>query len=202
MSLTIKSLLLLATAPMELGEPVYVPASEVVQRLHECGFVEVSSAYEDLLQDDVISIEDPEASDAQLECAAHVAISTTYFIEMPEKLASDYYEHLAPLQEYRNKQFALRRLSEQGRLHEVPEYREGETDDAVFARRLEELCGDEATGALQSAYGPHAISPTWTIEDDRGFEETGKALYCIMTFAAAAGFDMYLIGNEKVANPE
>ena len=44
-------------------------------------------------------------------------------------------------------------------------------------------------------------SPRWALDAQDSFEETGETLFCVMRFAWAAGFDLHLIGNEKVAEP-
>jgi hypothetical protein len=82
-------------------------------------------------------------------------------------------------------------------LDRVPKYEAGVTDDAVFGRTVEKLCG--ADQALQSPYGPHALSPEWASQHafDPRIEDGPMA--CLINVSWATGFKMGFIGNEQAA---
>jgi len=51
------------------------------------------------------------------------------------------------------------------------------TDDTVFGREVEKLCG--ADQALQSRDGPHALSPDWAMQHATPASEDG-AMTCLL----------------------
>lgn len=84
-------------------------------------------------------------------------------------------------------------------LDRLPKYETGVTDDAEFGRRVEELCS--AQGALQSHYGPHALSPEWVSQRSPDAAVEDGPLTCLLNVTWATGFKMGFIGNEQ-AVPE
>ena len=87
-------------------------------------------------------------------------------------------------------------LSARGLLDRVPKYQKGVTNDGVFTRQVEALCGPHANGAFQSKYGFHALSPDWVKRELKPSGASGDTLTCLMNVAAAAGFEFGFIGNE------
>lgn len=195
------SVFLLAASPAAVSPEVALPTpDEAVAQLRQCGFAEVSTHYQDDLQDNVIEIADASATDEQLECAADVYLASGYWTELSETLRPKYFADYERVSAQWAKQRALSELQQSGELGRLPVYEKGRTNDADFADRLESLCGPRAKGMLHSQYGPHSVSPQWAsgIGD---FAEDGKALQCVSRFAAAAEFKLYFIGNEKTASP-
>lgn len=176
---------------------------DALAQLRLCGLQQVEATHADDFQDYVIEVRDANATDVQMECAARISLDSAYWLDVPEAARKTYFAHYNRLSRERNRESARARLAEQGLLDRLPDYVAGVTDDAAFALELEALCGDAAKGALKSGYGPHAISPAWTAAGDYSeFQASGEAGICLLTFAAAAGFDLYLIGNEKMVELE
>ena len=199
MSLALSSLLLLAAAETEIPVPVLVPPEEAVRRLEACGLVDVEAHYDDLVQEDVLLVGDHAPANEILACAADVSTTTGYWIEVPESSRAAYFAHYNTSSRERSREWARARLAQQGLLETAPAYVAGETDDRVFAGRLEGLCGAAATGAFQSEYGPHTLSPAWILSWDMTTKGPGEVLACLMTYAAAAEYELSFIGNEKAA---
>ena len=82
-------------------------------------------------------------------------------------------------------------------LNQLPKYESGVTDDTEFGRKVEKLC--HADGALQSRYGPHALSPEWTMQHSTDARLEDGPLACLLNFTWATGFKMGFIGNEQAA---
>lgn len=202
MFLILSSLLLLAGAPAQAQGPELAGVEEAASGLRACGLLEITGRYDNEIQSDMLVVDDPSPPDEGLACAAEVAISTGHWVVVTPGSQESYFAHYSRISRERNREWARTRLARQGLLANVPEYVAGESDDRAMAARLEELCGSDAQKALQSEYGPHAISPSWAAEGDRNFERTGEVLSCLMTYAAAAGFELGFIGNEKVVEAE
>jgi hypothetical protein len=202
MSLVLSSLLLFTALEADLPTLELVPVDEAVRRLEACGLVVVEARYDDTIQDDVLFVKDPAPADQVLACAADVSVTTGSWVEVSAGSREAYFTHYQAISRERNRAWARARLAQHGLLDAAPSYVANETDDQAFADRLERLCGDAAKGALQSEFGPHSISPVWVESRGGGFEETGEVLMCLMTYAAAAGFEMGFIGNEKAAEPD
>ena len=200
MGILVASLFLLAADAAPPAEFVRVMPDDVVAQLKACGFSAVSMHYDGELQDDVLVIADAAATDGQLDCAARLYLESGYWVEVPETFRSRYFERYGLLSAESARQWGLRELEARGDLQRLPLYEAGTTDDAVFARKVETLCGDVAAGMLESEYGPHTISPEW-IGDRGNPEQMAEALACAMRFSAAAGFSLGFIGNEKAPQP-
>jgi hypothetical protein len=82
-------------------------------------------------------------------------------------------------------------------LNQLPRYEPGVTDDAEFGRKVEKLC--RADGALQSRYGPHALSPEWTMQRSTDARAQDGPLACLLNVSSATGFKMGFVGNEQAA---
>ena len=88
-------------------------------------------------------------------------------------------------------------LSKRGLLERVPKCIAGTTDDVVFTREVEQLCGHQTKGAFQSQYGQHALSPEWI--RSLGLppkDEDMEAMSCLLNVTAVAGYEVGIIGNE------
>ena len=179
------------------GEPF---ASDVAAHdLRACGFSSVQVVPYDFDEVQIIRIsEETEVTDSQLACVAQVDVSTLQLIELPQALRERYFPIYRRLQMERDAQSSRAWLAERGLLDQAPVFTEGQ--DLAFAKQLEEFCGPNAKGALNSEYGPHAISPIWSIEALNSNEREpalGETLQCLLRTAAAAKFELYLLGNDK-----
>lgn len=193
------AILLLASAVSGVAQMTqtpfeYVEPAVAAKQVSECGFGKVSIRFDDLLQEHILSAPKAEnLSDEQLSCA--------------DKAASVYTLDLSPdlqvrFDKIRERRFAkyldaqnLEWVNQRGLADKIPKF-DPETDDPVaFALRIEGLCGPKANGALQSAYGPNAISPDWII--GKKYSDLADALICLTNVARFADFKLNLIGNEE-----
>lgn len=172
-----------------------VTPEEAVERLAACGLEGASYHYDDLIRSYVIELPEPEkATRSQLECA-EIAVGY-HDLELPGEQAQ-------VLQEIRTARWApylqakaRTWLNDQGINQEIPKFDPEKHDDAEFARMIENICGPNAEGALQSDYGPHTISPDWI--RSRDVQAMGSTPYCIMQVALLADFRLGFIGNEAI----
>ncbi|HUD29811.1 MAG TPA: hypothetical protein VMQ93_13135 [Novosphingobium sp.] len=82
-------------------------------------------------------------------------------------------------------------------LDELPKYEAGVTDDVLFGREVEKLCG--ADRALQSGYGPHTLNPEWVMQDITDGPSEDGPMACLLNVTWATGFKINFIGNEIAA---
>jgi hypothetical protein len=197
------SLSVAAPVLAEIDLPQIPAPEEAAERLRQCGFESVAATFDDLLQEDVLTVSEIKtASDEQIACGARVSIETHYYLSLPDDLQERYWAAYWPLSEERGRETSRDWLSDRGLLGRVPKYDPLVTDDAAYARQLEKLCGPVADGALGSEYGPHSISPTWAEDRQDDFEGMGTAAVCLINAGAISGFKIYLIGNEKAREPQ
>lgn len=195
-------LALLFAVPLAAEIPLpEIPApQEAAQRLRQCGFDRVDVKFDEQLEEDVLTASGIEkASDEQIACAARVSSETYYYLHLPEEVQERFMAIYWPLEEAKGRERARQWLVEQGRLDDLPKY-EPAVGEAAYARELEAFCGEVAEGALQSEYGPHAISPAWAAQkerDDTDFGRVGAAMMCLAMSGEVAGFTVYMIGNGK-----
>ena len=172
-----------------------VSPQEAAQRVTQCGLGKVTVRYDELLQAEVLIAERATAvTDEQLTCADKAA--SYYRLELPTAVQTRY----DAIREARLSAHFLREaqnwLADRGLLDQVPKYAAGIADDAVFTRKLEDLCGPKAKGAFQSEYGFHALSPDWVQRNLQPPFENVEVLTCLTNAALVAGFDIGFIGNE------
>ena len=174
-----------------------ITAQEAADRFGKCGLGPVTIRWNDPDtggEDILVATEVTSATDDQLRCAEK-AISY-YTVELPSEIQNRYQalraERLAPVLQARARSW----LSARNLLSRLPKYQKGATNDAAFTRQIERLCGRTATGAFQSRFGFHALSPEWA---KRGLtsNEGRDTFACLMNAATAAGFDFGFIGNEQ-----
>ena len=171
------------------------------ERITRCGLGEVTIRYEEVLQSEVLTAaEATSVSDEQLACADKAA--SYYDLELPPAVQPRYDAIRNARLSAHSLQQARAWLAERGLLERVPRYQAGVTDDGAFTRELEGLCGPRATGAFQSEYGFHALSPDWAQRNFEPFEEGAEVLACLMNAARVAGFEFGFIGNEAAATDD
>jgi hypothetical protein len=178
-----------------------VTSEVAAERVTECGLGPVTIRYDDLLQEEILTAAGAIAvTELQLECADRAA--SYYDLELPAETQPRY----DAIRDARLSAHSLAEarswLSQRGLLERVPQYKPGETDPATFTREAEELCGPRAEGAFQSQYGPHAINPDWAQRTLGPVDGATEVLECLLSVTRVAGYDFYLIGNEKMAVPD
>ena len=169
---------------------------EAAKRIEGCGVGPVTIRFDDLLQSHVLTVAGADAaSDEQLKCIEQAA--SYHDVESPSAIQPKFNAMRAE----RWSAFALADAKEwlrkRGLLERVPTYTPGETNDVVFAREVETLCGPIARGAFESEYGPHVLDPDWI----KGLglppkREGAEALSCLLTVTQVAGYEVGFIGNE------
>lgn len=176
--------------------PERVSPEDAAKRIESCGVGPVSIRFDDLLRSHVLTVANvTSVSDEQLQCIDRAA--SYHDVELPASVQ----ERFKTIREARWSAFALAEarswLAQRGLLDRVPTFVSGKTDDAAFARQLEDLCGPAARGAFQSQYGPHAISPDWIM--GLGIKNQ-EALTCLLNVTQVAGFSIGFIGNEAYSD--
>ena len=171
-----------------------ITAPEAVKRLTQCNLGPVTVRYDADLDEDVLIVKEiKSATDEQLGCADKAV--SFYTLQLPSNIQTRYDAmRKARLSGVFQSQ-ARAWLSARGLLDQVPKYQEGVTNDAVFTRQIEALCGPRAKGAFQSKLGFHAVSPDWAMHNLNLPDEGGDALTCLMSVGAVAGFRFGFIGN-------
>jgi hypothetical protein len=188
--------LLALAAPSALPTVEHVRPQEAAKRVSECGLGPVATHYEPDLQEDVLVASSAQsATDDQLACAYKI-VGFYYTLELPPNVQPRFDAMLNAEAEVWMKAQAHDWLSARGLLDRVPRYQRGVTDDGVFTRKVEALCGPQAKGAFQSKYGFHALSPDWIKRELKPSDPSSDALTCLMNVTAAAGFEFGFIGNE------
>ena len=191
-------MLLLVAAPSSVPLDAFerITPQEAAKRLGQCGLGPVTTRYEALLDEDVLiatTVKSP--TDEQLRCADKAV--SFYTLKLPPNV-QPHYEAMREARLTRLFEAQARAwLSARGLLSKVPKYQKGVTDDAAFTRQIETLCGPGATGAFQSKFGFHVLSPDWAkrefyLPDRSG----GEVLMCLMHVTTVAGFEFGFIGNE------
>jgi hypothetical protein len=173
-----------------------IPPQEAAKRVSQCGLGPVTTHYDSDLQEDVLVASSAQsATDDQLACAYKV-VGFYYTLELPPNVQPRFHAMLDAKAEVWMKAQAHDWLSARGLLDRVPKYQKGGTDDGVFTRQVEALCGPHAKGAFQSEYGFHTLSPDWIKRELNPSDPSSDALSCLMNVTAAAGFEFGFIGNE------
>jgi hypothetical protein len=191
------AIVLLVAAQFASGvQPVErISPKTAAERVSRCGLGPVTIKYEELLQSDVLTAREAvSASDEQLACADGAA--SYYDLELPAAVQPRY----DAIRSKRAARFATSQarqwLAARDLLERVPKYEKGLTDDAAFTRDIEKLCGPRASGAFQSSYGPHVLSPDWIKRELRPGDFDSEAMACLMSAAHATEYEIGIIGNE------
>jgi hypothetical protein len=192
------SILLLMAGPAAtpLGVFERITAQEAAKRFTQCGLGPVTIRWNDPDsggEDILVATGVKSATDEQLRCADKAV--SFYTLELPPDIEARFEDlreaRLAPIFQAQARAW----LSARGLLSRVPQYRRGETDEAVFTRQIESLCGPRAKGAFQSQFGFHALSPDWVKRILFPPDKLDETLSCLMNVTTAAGFEFGFIGN-------
>jgi len=176
-----------------------ITANEAARRVARCGLGPARTRFDELLQEEfIVAQQAKSATDKQLACADKAA--SWYGLRLRASIQPRY----EALRGARTSRLALADsrawLASRGLLGKIPKYREGVTDDAVFSRQLEALCGPKATGAFQSELGFHTYSPAWEKRELRPPDLGRDVIPCLLNVTTAAGFRTGFIGNEAPAS--
>ena len=174
-----------------------IEPQEAAKRVSRCGLGTVTTHYDSDLQEDILVASPAEpVSDEQLECAFKVT-GFNYTLELPPRLQPRFDTMLEARATVLAKADAQKWLASHGLLGRVPQYTRGVTNDVVFARQIEVMCGPAAKGAFDSRFGVHVLSPDWA--RSRGLpssKKAGEALSCLTNVLMFSGFEFGAIGNE------
>jgi hypothetical protein len=186
--------LLSALAAQPIDPPiVYVKPEVAVERLKACGFAQVAVRDDEELQEDALAVSGiTQASEKQLRCAAEVSLSSLMYVELPEPLNQKYQQLYWRMERDKGRRDARAWLERRGLLAKLPTYVEGQTDDLVFAHKIEAICGPKAKGAFVRDHGNMTIN-TGTIEHPTLDDET---FMCLLNVSSAAGFKLGFVGHE------
>lgn len=187
------SALLSTSAQADAGTHKLAEPKVAAHSLEACGFPEVKPRFDDTLQEDVLDISAIQnATDDQLSCVANVSVETSYYVSFPEPLQARYAKIYGRTFHEKGMRDAKSWLSQKGLISKLPAY--SGTDAVKFARKLEKLC--DAEGALNSNFGPHAISADWMNRTVANSRSGDTAFECLLKASAVAGFEVGFIGNE------
>lgn len=182
-----------------VGTPQTAPApiERVVAQVSKCGLGVAKWRYDETLQDALMVVrQKTRATDRQLACVD--AAANSYEVELAPVLQSRFEAirtaRLAASFKARSREW----LAKEGLLARLPQYHPGKTDDAAFDRALEQLCGPDAAGALQSPKGPHVLNSEWAERQGPAKVDQG-AFGCILNAMAASDVLFGIIGNEAAA---
>ena len=189
-------LLVAVQDPAALGFDSVTP-QEAAKRFTECGLGPVTIRWNDPNtggEDVLVATGVKVATDDQLRCADKaVGFYTVELIPDIERRFMALREaRLAPVFQAQARSW----LSKRGLLNRLPIYQKSITNDAVFTRQVEALCGPHAKGAFQSKFGFHALSPEWVKRELTPPDRGEQVLGCLMNAMTASGFEFGFIGNE------
>lgn len=169
------------------------------ERVAGCGLGRVTARYVEALQSEILEVVDAaDPTDAQLACADSAA--DPYMVAFPPAVQQRFDAIRRARESVAAADHARDWLSARGLLARVPRYEPGKTDDAVFARRAESLCGARARGALQTQAGPHVVGPEWLAGAIQAGDSGSDAIQCLLNVTTAAGFRIGFVGNEAFAD--
>ncbi|TIX50480.1 hypothetical protein [Alteraurantiacibacter aquimixticola] len=174
----------------------YFDEAEAERRARACTLSDVSLAFDDLLQENLVIIADEEISDEQLFCLAQAFDATHYTVQLPEAYQAAFAAKATELAAPRSRATWIAEWERLG-FPEPPHYDPDTMEDTDFARTLEDFCGSHAKGAFGSEFGPRMISPEWHAALDPNSPEQRRAVSCVMLGAHLSGFEIGIIGNEK-----
>jgi len=187
-------LLIAAQSPVSaFNSPERITSMEAADRASRCGIGSVTVRADAELQEDVlVATGATTVSEQQLVCIDNAA--SYYDVQLSPALQPRFEAIRMARWSAAIKAQSREWLAAHKLLDRLPAYKTGETDDAAFTREIEKLCGPQATGAFQSKYGFHALSPEWA---KRQKPTENGALTCLLNVTVATGFDLGFIGNEQ-----
>src|SRR5690242_8391003 len=137
-------LLALAASPAALPPVERITPQQAAKGVSQCGLGPVTTHYERDLQEDVLVASGAQsATDEQLACAYKV-VGFFYTLELPPNVQQRFDAILEAKADVWMKAQAHDWLAARGLLDQVPKYQKGVTDDGVFTREVEALCGPQA----------------------------------------------------------
>jgi hypothetical protein len=200
------TLVMAAPTPLESAGSFQPPAVLVnpraaARRVAACGFKSVRPRFDDELQEAVVEVRKAGfASAKQLRCTAAASLDTHYYVIFPPPMYRAYERLYWRMSNERDKADARAWLDKRGLLSRLPTYEPKHSDEAVFAQRLEALCGPRAAGTLQPMHGMATFKKDalGTMEKDRFTEGKldDETMRCLVNAAAASDFPLGFIGNE------
>jgi hypothetical protein len=188
------------SADVTFGAIERITPAVAAERASKCGLGPATIEYVDELQSRILTVADAtSATESQLICLER-AVGRAVQVKLPPTVQprfdaiQDAHESALTREEDR------KWLSARGLIDRVPKYNPGTTDERVFTREVETLCGHRARGAFQSQFGFDAISPGWV----KRFQispkpEDVEALKCLMSMTSVAGFKVNFVGDEAHA---
>lgn len=178
---------------------------EMRQKIEECGFEKVK-VYRNKAKAVVVQVEDTNASDEQLRCAAQRIDKTFYGHEFSPELAERFFVVKAEVARPRQVAQARAQFTKEPEKGPPPERLDGETDTAL-ASRIETFCGPKAKGALDARFGPTGtvtLSPEWMGPMQGNLEaiaDLAETMGCLMQAAVIADLEVGFIGNDIAREP-
>lgn len=181
--------------PFEGLEPI--TPGLAIERAAECGLEDATTRYDDVLESDILSVSHAvSVTEAQLICLDS-AIGFGILVELPSNVQPrfDAIRQARALEISRSK--AREWLAQRGLLERVPKYVAGTSDDPAFMREVEQLCGVQTRGAIQSRNGRHVLNSKW-IKKRGSPPKAGEleAFSCLLNVTTVAGIKVGFIGNE------
>jgi hypothetical protein len=189
------SLLLSAAAPAQAVSPVLgrVWPGSAAERVRACGFRNVALWYDRNLDEYAVVVSgSDQASDAQLSCAARASLDTDYSVDLPAPLTERYDRLYWPMAEDAARRHARDWLAARGLLTRLPRYEKGRTEALAYARKLEQMCGPQARGALRMDDGYVTI----TTSSAATRELDGATFDCLSNALWASGLPTGLLGTD------
>ena len=143
------SFLLTAAAAPPAQAPNGVWPGEAAKRVTGCGFTNVTLWYDSTVQQYAIVVSGAQSgTDDRLACAARASLDSGYPVQFQAPLNARYDELYWPLAEQAGRNQARSWLAQRGLLSKLPRYVAGRTDQMVYARQLERVCGPRARGTF------------------------------------------------------
>jgi len=163
------------------------------RRVAACGAGAVVIRTDAVLDVDILVVTAAAVSDAQLICVEKAA--SFYPVEFPPSVQPRF----DAVREARSTALMAAEgrkwLKDHGLLDRLPTYRPGVTDDEMFRREVEQLCGTQE--ARRSTDGPHAIDREWPRQRGTDAWSGDESMACLLNVTWAAGFKLGFIGREQ-----
>jgi hypothetical protein len=135
------------TAAFGAAQPVDAPTEFIkpdlaVEGIKGCGFPNVRLRFDSSMDEQVIEVSSAsKASELELRCVAQHSLASSTYVNFPEPLNRRYQRVYLKPSQAAGRIYARAWLDRRSLLAKLPTYEKGKTDDLVFARKLEALCG-------------------------------------------------------------